>query len=536
MFKTKPSNLSKYLVFKSPSIDFLDSKGFSIIGVLVASAVGIIVSLGLAKVMTNINTEVGDLKKEANQIGLVSQLSGLLKDCQPILSKSIDANNLQRGEEIVFSELKDGNGVTILYVGEDSSKSSEKERAKKMYGLEGHTAFKLSCQDTDCDCSSSQPCSKNWILSLFTMSYKNNLPMYKEVLSEGLRITYNTSDVEDFTCNFGAKLQAVPQDPICLGGRAWNGSACACPDGTKLRRRNCYCTEDTNGKIWNGSACVCPERSTWDGSKCACPQNSIRQSDYSNNCNCLANLRWDEERRECNCLWASPDAKLLRISGRIYCGINKANTPPAPPDPTCTGGRTWYRGACVCPGGNLWDGSSCQPPSGGGDTSVGGGGGNVNLPDLNSSREYKKNIVLFEGYEEILESILRTPLFTYEYKEDYPEKERLGVIAEDLPESLKLPGELGDPVKPDWVSIQGYLWAGIKALHKELLDLKAFVSVSLELLESSIKKDIKSTEESLREELESLKSDQEILKKRFEELEKEKALLKMEVEKYKQKE
>ena len=143
---------------------------------------------------------------------------------------------------------------------------------------------------------------------------------------------------------------------------------------------------------------------------------------------------------------------------------------------------------------------------------------------------------MFEGYTEILESLLKTPLFTYEYKEDYPEKERLGVIAEDLPESLKLPGEPGDPVKPDWVSIQGYLWSGIKALHKELLDLKGFVSVSLELLESSIKKDMKSTEESLREELESLKSEPEILKKRFEELEKEKALLKMEVEQYKQKE
>ena len=520
MFKTKPSNLSKYLVFKSPSIDFLDSKGFSIIGVLVASAVGIIVSLGLAKVMTNINTEVGDLKKEANQIGLVSQLSGLLKDCQPILSKSIDANNLQRGEEIVFSELKDGNGVTILYVGEDPNKSSEKERAKRMYGLDGHTAFKLSCQeDTDCDCSSSQPCSKNWILSLFTMSYKNNLPMYKEVLSEGLRITYNTSDVEDFTCNFGAKLQAVPQDPICLGGRAWDGNKCACPDGTKLYYRNCYCTEDTNGKIWNGSACVCPERSTWDGSKCACPQNSVRNFSYSKNCNCLGGLRWDEERSECNCLWAGPDAKLLRIRGRIYCGINKANpSQPAILAPTCTGGLIWNGSACVCPGSRTWNGVTCV------------------LDDINSSREYKKNIVLFEGYEEILESILRTPLFTYEYKEDYPEKERLGVIAEDLPESLKLPGELGDPVKPDWVSIQGYLWAGIKALHKELLDLKAFVSVSLELLESSIKKDIKATEESLREELEGLKSEQEILKKRFEELEKEKALLKMEVEKYKQKE
>ena len=286
MFQKK---LQRYLVFNRCSSNFSDSKGFSIIGILVASAVGMIVSLGLAKVMTNINTEVADLKKEANQIGLVSQVSGLLKDCQPILSKSIDANNLQRGQEIVFSELKDGNGRTILYVGEDPSKSSEKERAKRMYGLEGHTAFKLSCLDANCDCSPSQPCSKNWVLSLFTMSYKNNLPMYKEVLNQGLRITYNTSDVADFTCNFGRRAPA----PSCTGGKTWDGNACACSalqvwwvEGNRclncsdirgfipeaLSRSSVDFTSCcTGGRIWRvlgergeRRGCNCPAGQTWD--------------------------------------------------------------------------------------------------------------------------------------------------------------------------------------------------------------------------------------------------------------------------------
>ena len=323
-------------------------------GALVASVLGVIVTVGFSKMLVNLSGEVTELKKEANQIGLVNKMSGLLSDCQPILSKSIDANNLQRGEEIVFSDLKDGNGRTILYVGEDQSRSSEKERAKKMYGLEGHTAFKLSCLDADCDCSSSQPCSRNWILSLFTMSYKNNLPMYKEVLNQGLRITYNTSDVADFTCNFGRRLSTAP---LCTGGRTLAGSTCVCPTSQVWweEESRCLSCSDikgvirdklissfvdfntsccTGGRAWDGSDCVCPPARRWNGSTCACYDRgcSIRDGDRC-------------------CSRIDPNWRPGDTSPRRIC--------------SCPGGgQTWDGNACVCPSGLIWDGINCVCPIG----------------------------------------------------------------------------------------------------------------------------------------------------------------------------
>ncbi len=86
-----------------------------------------------------------------------------------------------------------------------------------------------------------------------------------------------------------------------------------------------------------------------------------------------------------------------------------------------------------------------------------------------SSRTVKKNIKPFNSFQKALEDILKTPLFTYEYKKDHPEKSRMGIIAEDLPERLKIKSK---PPAPDWPTIYGTLWAGLKALYKELSDLK----------------------------------------------------------------
>ena len=69
--------------------------------------------------------------------------------------------------------------------------------------------------------------------------------------------------------------------------------------------------------------------------------------------------------------------------------------------------------------------------------------------------------------EKALKDILETPLFTYYFKDkdNFPKKKRMGVIAEDLPKSLQLKGK---PIAPDWPSIYGTLWAGIKALHSKI--------------------------------------------------------------------
>ena len=95
---------------------------------------------------------------------------------------------------------------------------------------------------------------------------------------------------------------------------------------------------------------------------------------------------------------------------------------------------------------------------------------------LTSSRSLKKNIQPVENVQEYLEDILRTPLFTYYYKNesDLPEKQRMGIISEELPDRLQIKKE-GKLSHPDWPSIYGSLWAGIKALYELWEDFKFIV-------------------------------------------------------------
>ena len=86
---------------------------------------------------------------------------------------------------------------------------------------------------------------------------------------------------------------------------------------------------------------------------------------------------------------------------------------------------------------------------------------------ISSSRVYKKNIKSFQDFEKSLQDILTTPLFTYQYKKHHPEKSRMGLISEELPMHLQIQIE-GAPSRPDWPSIYGTLWAGVKALTQRL--------------------------------------------------------------------
>ena len=100
-----------------------------------------------------------------------------------------------------------------------------------------------------------------------------------------------------------------------------------------------------------------------------------------------------------------------------------------------------------------------------------------------SSKVFKKNIVPFTDYNKALQDIIRTPLFNYQYKKDHPDKTRMGVIAEDLPEDLQLKD---NPVSPDWPTIWGTLWAGIKEVYARLQKFKAEVLKALKGIRASL--------------------------------------------------
>ena len=98
-----------------------------------------------------------------------------------------------------------------------------------------------------------------------------------------------------------------------------------------------------------------------------------------------------------------------------------------------------------------------------------------------SSKIYKRNIEIYNDYERLLEDVLQTALFRFKRIDEHPEKIRIGLIAENLPSRLQLPEK---PLKPDWPSVYGTLWGGIKALADRLSRLKEEFSQELKLVKS----------------------------------------------------
>ena len=86
-----------------------------------------------------------------------------------------------------------------------------------------------------------------------------------------------------------------------------------------------------------------------------------------------------------------------------------------------------------------------------------------------SSRTLKKNIKPFTDFQKALKDIITTPLFTFNMKKDNPEKSRMGIISEELPEHLQIK-EKGKVSTPDWISIYGTFWASIKWLWEDSLN------------------------------------------------------------------
>ena len=132
--------------------------------------------------------------------------------------------------------------------------------------------------------------------------------------------------------------------------------------------------------------------------------------------------------------------------------------------------------------------------------------GGQNVRFTSSSRTLKKDIKLYNKHNyftDRLDDIIKTPLFTYKFKakDKHPEKSRMGIIAEELPDRLKLKTK-GEPPQPDWPSIYGTFWASIKALWEMINKLETNTEQRIDSLERELKE--------LKRELDKIKFDQQI--------------------------
>ncbi len=115
-----------------------------------------------------------------------------------------------------------------------------------------------------------------------------------------------------------------------------------------------------------------------------------------------------------------------------------------------------------------------------------------------SSRTLKKNIKAFKNLDKALDDILNTPLFTFEFKKELPQKSRIGFISEELPPHLQIKDK---PSRPDMVSIRGTILAAIKALYKKMINLKEEIPSQIKNLKTEILKELSENKKQLKEEI-----------------------------------
>ena len=96
----------------------------------------------------------------------------------------------------------------------------------------------------------------------------------------------------------------------------------------------------------------------------------------------------------------------------------------------------------------------------------------------------------------------------------------MGIISEELPEHLQLKAE-GSLSFPDWPSIYGTIWAGIKALYAMLEDLKAYMFKENEELKAHMLKEntlLKEEIVAIKKKYEETRTELSIIKKRLDNL------------------
>ena len=175
-----------------------NQKGFTVISVLVASALGIIVMVGVSQMFANRFSQLRQMEQRSQRIFFDEFIGSQLRTgCEETL-KGL-GSEIWQGRDKNFYQLKNENGRTILDL------NAEKNQLKAKYGMTGHIEFQLKCSEllpNNCNCSSgTYPCQKKWTLNLLSQSLVNNMLVYNKNSSFELAIAYNSSLPSNFKCS-----------------------------------------------------------------------------------------------------------------------------------------------------------------------------------------------------------------------------------------------------------------------------------------------------------------------------------------------
>ncbi|MDE0092505.1 MAG: hypothetical protein OXN83_04375 [Oligoflexia bacterium] len=185
-----------------------NNKAFSIIGVLVASSIGLIVITGLTKMFVHMSSQITQLEQKAQLANLISLIGNTMTT--KILNDAVNCTatlkqvttpaippRIKAGNKADFYKIKSNGGGDIV----DLNASN----LQTQYGLEGFVKFEVECAESSCNCSSppptpTSPCTKRWSVSLISQSRINNALSFNRIMKIPITVNYTGTGNNDFTC------------------------------------------------------------------------------------------------------------------------------------------------------------------------------------------------------------------------------------------------------------------------------------------------------------------------------------------------
>jgi len=524
----------------------------------VASVVGLIVVAGFSQMFGNMAGRLKEMEHQAASVflsefigdQLTAGCENTLRNGQTIGGVDLpDYIKIGNDTEVHFYELRNANDRLVLDL------DSEKERMEADYGIVGHTFFQLNCVDDhdsdsttppNCDytstgpntCNGVFPCSRKWSLSFISQRRTKGIFQYNRSVTFEVDIEYNTDpniDIKDFGCNTLTLAGGMGESDPCVyikGALTLAG----CGNTTKNITVTSHANEttayghnagpgDLTGKYNTFIGYLAGEDTTGQDNVFLGHSAGLEHQGSVRNVFLGRSAGRDRISGDHNTIigaWAASVSKTG--SSNVFIGTDSGRTNSGDHnifvgrssgddskyslvDNTFIIGnlsnRDWIvgnigtktisvAGVEIC----LEDGTNCPT------TASGGLPAHTHAP---SSRTVKKNIKPFKNFEKALKDLLKTPLFTYEYKKDHPKKSRMGIISEELPGHLQIKDK-DKPSAPDWPSIYGSFWAGIKALNKLFDGLKRELVSKITKLEKTLSQKLKKFKQEIFSKLKNLRT------------------------------
>ena len=488
------------------------NKGFTLIGVMVASVIGLIVLIGLSSAISGMQAQVRSIELGLNQNALKDRLfkgfPATCKDNLKHLGQKIKVGGGQSDNKSIqllkLNTLRDGNGDIVYADGfdYDLNNVNHRKNLQTMYGIgfvDQATVNKevkgitlgLYCFDpinqgiwdgagaSPCKCvGQSLPCEKTWILALRSMTIKRDLPYWDKPIDHKFTIIYEQTPNpagDNFVCGATGSnpVQGMSEDQFYKDENSnFTNAVLGKNAGKEKGKENVFIGFGT-GKNTGGAGMqnVFIGHHTGHlnttGKKNVFIGKGAGHNNKTGEENIFIGQRAGQSltNKDGNIFIGNEAGQNTHGEGNIFIGneAGQGNSHDSNRFVVGTSGtpakRNWLKGEIGTDDFTINNKQVCFRSSSGGTSNCSN--------HIHSSKTLKKKIKPFKDFKKAMDDILKTPLFTYQYKDkdSYPKKKRMGVIAEELPKHLQLKDK-NQPPQPDWPSIYGTFWGAIKALYE----------------------------------------------------------------------